>query len=295
MAKPWFISERWLIIGISVLMVLTLAMLARVLANTKERGERLGMLMLARALESQEERVKLITRTYTWDMEQQADRIRQEDTIDDAALLRRWLPLMRNRYAIRAIGLSDDQGNERVLLHADSMWRLIKSDRSAAVPLTLMTVWPINGMEPPMPDTIPARADPRGAIWFSHALENRKDGPVWSESEEPGKHLILHLSVLIRGNSDNGAFRILHFDIAGDAMLANLNQWTSDIATVLLDSKWRPLSIIDTSSIGQAWTHVLRDRRADHSTNIFRTSAGASPSNLTTPAIVPPSFTSISL
>ncbi|MCB0759176.1 MAG: sensor histidine kinase [Flavobacteriales bacterium] len=274
MAKPWFISERWLIIGISVLMVLTLAMLARVLANTKERGERLGMLMLARALESQEERVKLITRTYTWDMEQQADRIRQEDTIDDAALLRRWLPLMRNRYAIRAIGLSDDQGNERVLQRAGSKWRFIKSDRSTDEPLTLMTLWPINGVEPPLPDTVPARTDPRGAIWFSHALENRKDGPVWSESEDPGETLILHLSMLIRGNSDNGAFGILHFDIAGDAMLADLNQWTPDIATVLLDSKWRSLSLIDTSTIGRVWTQVLNDRRADHSTNIFRTSLG---------------------
>ncbi|MEO7080290.1 MAG: sensor histidine kinase, partial [Flavobacteriales bacterium] len=118
------------------------------------------------------------------------------------------------------------------------------------------------------------QSDPRRSNWFSRALENRQDEPVWSESETPEDTKLLHLSVLIRGRMENEKFRVLRFNIDADAMLANLTQWTSDVSTILLDSKWRPLTYIDTSEIGLAWRTALRDRQADHSTETFRSSAG---------------------
>ena len=118
MVKFGNISERWLIIGISLLMVLALAMVAQILANTKERGERLGMLLLDRTLEQQEQRVRLVTRTYMWDLMQESAHIVELDSIDDGGLLKRWLPIMRTRFAIRDIALANEHGDERD--HVDS-------------------------------------------------------------------------------------------------------------------------------------------------------------------------------
>ncbi len=274
MMKSGHISERWLIIGISILMMLALAMVARVLANTKERGERLGMLMLDRTLESQEQRVRLITRTYAWDLTEEADHISELDTIEDGPLLKRWLPIMRSRFAIRDIALANEHGDERVLHHVDSVWRFVKTARNQHGVTSMAAQWPINRNVPPPMDTCAPQSDPRRSNWFSRALENRQDEPVWSESETPEDTKILHLSVLIRGRMENEKFRVLRFNIDADAMLSNLTQWTPDVSTILLDSKWRPLTYIDTSEVGQAWRTALRDQQADHSTETFRSSAG---------------------
>ena len=273
MVKFGNISERWLIIGISILMVLALAMVARILSNTKERGERLGMLMLDRTIESQEERVHLIARTYVWDLMEEADHIHLLDSIQDSTLLKRWLPMMRSRYAIRDISLANEHGDERVLHHVDSIWRFIKTQRSENGVVSMASQWAINRNQIPPPDTCAIQSDPRRSNWFSRALENRQDEPVWSENEKGENTKILHLSVMIRGRMENEEFRILRFNIDADAMLSNLTQWTSDVSTILLDSKWRPLTHIDTSAIGQAWRATLRDRQVDHSTEVFRSSS----------------------
>lgn len=273
MVKFGNISERWLIIGISLLMVLALAMVAQILANTKERGERLGMLLLDRTLEQQEQRVRLVTRTYMWDLMQESAHIVELDSIDDGGLLKRWLPIMRTRFAIRDIALANEHGDERVLHHVDSIWRFIKTERSANSVVSMAAQWPINlNLIPPL-DTCAPQPDPRRSNWFSRALENRQDEPVWSESESPERTRLLHLSIMIHGRSEEDKFQVLRFNIDANDMLANLTQWTPEVSTILLDPKWRPLTYIDTSSIGKAWGKALRDRQADHSTNTFRSTS----------------------
>ena len=270
MVKLRNISERWLIIGISILMVLALAMVARVLANTEKRGERLGMMMLDRSLESHEQRLQLITNSYMWDLLDEADHIADQDSIADLQLIKRWVPVMRNRYPILAITLANEEGDEHVLNHVDSIWRYVKTARGKAQPFSMMSEWPIKQNRVPPMDTSATQADPRRSIWFSQAMENRQDEPTWSESEGPGDAKIMYLSILIRGQRESEEFRVLCFTIDADAMLASLTQWTQDLSTIVLNSKWRPLTHIDTSKVGKAWKEALREGQTDRSPKTFR-------------------------
>lgn len=273
MLKFGNISERWLILGISVLMVLALALVARILSNTKERGERLGMLLLDRTLEGQEQRLRLITGTYEWDLMEEAAHLMEPDSTGQTLPLQRWLPLMRSRFAITAISVANEHGDERMLQHVDSLWRFVHTVRGPNGTRSRDAQWPINRSTMPPLDSCAPQADPRRSNWFSRALEKRQEEPVWSESERPQDNT-LHLSVMVRGNLEPDEFRVLRFSIDADAMLSGFSQYSPHISTIVLDSKWRPLSLVDTSRLGHAWHTVLQERQADQLTTTFRNSTG---------------------
>src|SRR5690606_8313435 len=108
--------------------------------------------------------------------------------------------------------------------------------------------------------------------WFSRALEKRQEEPVWSESERPQGENTLHLSVMVRGGLEQEEFRVLRFSIDADAMLSGFSQLSPHVSTIVLDSKWRPLSLIDSSQLGRAWHTVLQERQRDQFTTTFRNS-----------------------
>lgn len=270
MLKPGTISERWLIISISVLMVLALAMVARILSNTKERGDRLGMLLLDRTLEGQQQRLRLVAQTYEWELMEEALHLMGTDSVEDALPLQRWMPLMRNRFAIREIALADEHGGERVLQHVDSTWQFIRSERHAGSAVSMGARWPIGRSSVPALDTCATQADPRRSNWFSRALENRQDAPLWSESEAAEGQANLHLSMLLRGSTDQEMFKVLRFSIDARDMLSAMSEPSPHVSTIVLDSKGRPLARPDSSRLGRAWHTVLRAREADHSRHTFR-------------------------
>jgi two-component sensor histidine kinase len=277
--KKRAISERWTILGVSILMVLALGLLARGLARNKERGQQLGMLALDRAVDSQRWRFDLLVKTFEWDLSREANYVSARTYRSDEELLERWLPLLRNRYPIKAIGLTNDRGDERTLQRVDSTWNFTSTFRSQSPAPSLSMHWLMRlSMHPSMPDTIPPPADPRETIWFSQALEDRHDQPVWSVSEEEGTQgpstETMHVSLLIRGNSDSAAYRVMHLDIDPLIMLGNLARWSPEISTILLSDKGRPLAPFDTSHNGRAWGTALNAWRPERSTREFHRSIG---------------------
>lgn len=166
------LPQRWLIIGIAALMLLALAILAKVLGNTNDLGERMGLLMLDRALDNQTLRVQLIAETYAWDLDEQAEQQLESPANSDSLLLRRWLPLLHNRYAIQAIGLADDQGNARILERADSSWRFTSVQRNGLQSTSSIAQWPVGSSARPAGDTVAMGIDPRTEAWFSKSRKN---------------------------------------------------------------------------------------------------------------------------
>ena len=273
------ISERWTIIGVAILMVLALGLLARGLSHNTESAEQLSKLALERTVDGQRWRLELLTSTYTWDLDEESGYLRNNDSISDLELIERWLPVMRTRFAIRAIGIANDRGDERILQLVDSMWRFTSTTRAGVPAITNRREWPVRRENIPMPVPVDPLHDPREDIWFSQALENGRDQPAWSEDQNQQGAECLHVSMLIRGRSDNAEYRVVHFDIDAEAMFSRLSQWSPMISTIELTSKGRILSNVhDTSSVARSWGRTLKDWSKDRSER-NRGSGGSSPWN----------------
>jgi two-component sensor histidine kinase len=272
------ISERWTIIGVAILMVLALGLLARGLSHNTERGEQLSKLALDRSLDGQRWQLELLTNTFAWNLNEEANYLQENDTISDTELIKRWLPVMRSRFAIRAIGVANDRGDEQILQLVDSMWRFTSTVRASVPARTFRSEWPVRLAGIPMPVAAEADNDPREDIWFSHALENGRDQPVWSEGKGAHGSEVLHISLLVRGGSDDSAYRVVHFDVDADAMFSRLSQWTPEVSTIELNSKGRLLTNADdTSSIGRLWGRTLLVWSEDRPITDFHGSIGEEP------------------
>ncbi len=237
-------------------MVLALGLLALWLSRNAERAAQLNSLELNRSLDGQRWRVDLMMKTFTWDLKREVEYVNLNDSSTDMALIGRWLPVLESRFAVNAIGIATDRGDEKKLQQNDSIWRFTSTTRTP-VATTVVREWPIR--KSAIPDAVagPSPPDPRESYWFSQALENRRDAPVWSEYEDPARSGEIHLSLMVRGNSDSVAYRVIHLDIAASVMFASLIEWTPEYSTIVLTSKGQSLIPLDNTAIGQAWKRAI--------------------------------------
>jgi two-component sensor histidine kinase len=109
-------------------------------------------------------------------------------------------------------------------------------------------------------------------------LEDRHNEPVWTiggSDRRPGaKEDHIHLSLLVRGQTDSSAYRVVHIDIEPSAMLDELTRWTPEVSTVILSDQGRPLIPLDTSAIGSAWKRALTLWQKDRPTSVFHRTVG---------------------
>jgi two-component sensor histidine kinase len=255
MGKGRRLSEAWTILTVSALMVLALAVLARDLVRNKERADALGSMVVGRALDRQRLVFDLVVRTYDRDAREEATYLMENAETTAQGLLRRWMPVLRSRYAIRAIGLADEQGDEYLLQRVDSLWRFTATRRETGQQGALEVIWPIrDGIEVADSSWNGAHEDPRRSEWFSQALEERNDGPSWSMAPRDGNGL-LHLSQLLRGR--DGAYQVLHFDMDPAIMFSGTTLQAAEVSAVLLTDDGRSVSAPDTGLMGRAWSRTL--------------------------------------
>lgn len=267
------IPERWAIIGVAILMVLALGLQARWLSRNTERAAQLNSLELKRSMDSQRWRLDLMMKTFTWDLNREVEYVVLNDSSTDRELIERWLPVLESRFAVNAIGVATDRGDEKSLRQNDSIWRFTSTTRNPLA-TTLVREWPIRRAAIPNAVAGPPAADPRESYWFSQALENRRDAPVWSEYDDSAMTGELHLSLMVRGNSDSVAYRVIHLDIAAQVMFASLIEWTKEYSTIVLTSKGHSLVPLDTSAVGKAWMRAISDWQNEHPTSEFKVSIG---------------------
>ncbi len=254
------LSERWIILGIALLMVLELAILARVLGNTREREDNLAILMLDRALANQDQQIKLVADAVAKDLRQEATYVRRHQPVGDSALLDRWLPLMQDHPAIRAIRLADDQGNEWMLHHPDSGWQWQVTKRQDTTMYTMASHWTRTDTMPAMA-VAATRRDPRETDWYSKAMESHGGEPVWSEAEWPSGTRSLQLSGLILASSDTGTLHVLSFCMKSAELFSGILERSSQSSALVLNALWQPISPLDSGAMGTAWDQLLKDRK----------------------------------
>lgn len=252
------VLERWLIMGIAALMLITMALLALVINNGDDRESAMQADMVERSLAGHNAKVQVVTDTYARDLEREAVRIREAIRPADSLVLGRWYPLMRMRHAIRAIVLADERKNEWALYHNDSVWQFLSHVGGKSY--SLGKKWQV-GRSPGMPtDTLPEPSDPRKSTWYSKAVENGREGPVWSMDNQPETDLA-YLSMLVRPANDSGAFHVLGFAVNVEMMLANESDLRSGETSALLGQGLAPLNVSDSSSMA-LWRKVLGEKIA---------------------------------
>lgn len=265
------ISERWTIIGVSILVLGVIALLAAAIRNTKEQPRQLGLSTIQRIMDDQRWYLHLLTRTFEWTLNEEAQQVMREDTFTDDELLQRWQSTLISRYPINAIGLADERGDERILQRSDSMWEFTSTSRITLPIESCRMRWPLrrSSVMPPY-DSIAVTEDPRETIWFSQALENRHGDPVWSDAVlDSNEENTVYLSLLVRSRIDGRPYHVVHMDINVNSMLTGLAQWTPELSVIHLSATGTPLIPLDSSNIGRSWVTALTSWRADRTTTPF--------------------------
>lgn len=165
---------------------------------------------------------------------------------DTSQLLARWRTLVNSHWSILSIRLADERGDELGLYRYDTTLQVVRTmDGSKdTVPLAaelidgrIDSVWHPWLVEP-------SRYDPRERIWFSKALENDRDVPVWSIRQfGDTSEVVLQVSTLVTGSGPDDAYQVLMFDVALDraGTIDGRGTATNGYGFALIDSEGRPV------------------------------------------------------
>ena len=238
--------------GIVTLMSVAMLLLVWGVRTSQRHEEEVARRALEGMLNVAVARIDGVAAGYANDLRREAAFLRQFDSIPLRTMLERWIPLMTTRWAITEIHQSNMYGEELSLQRDEPLWSLrvrdttISRERLIIRPRSLAEEAGRMGLrwveDPPI--------DPREAIWFSQALEDRSGEPVWSSEPGTAAHGDHHLSLLLRPREGGKPFRVLAFTI--DARLALSAEGPGVdpyyTAVFLLDSDGRDLQALEDSS-----------------------------------------------
>lgn len=250
-------------------MVLALGLLARNLLLNSRKSLQLSEVALEHSMNSQRWQLKLQMKSCSQSLNQQAEYISLEDSANGTTLIDRWLPLLRSRFAIMAVSITDERGDEQKLERADSIWRFTSTVRTSSPAETFVQEWPIRSSVIPRPVVRPPSPDPRVSNWYSQALENRQDEPVWTESRTKAGKALFQASLLVRSRNSDAFFHVVHFDIDAAALLEGQAPWSPELSNITLSPNGNLYTTLDTSPSGKAWHILLANWRNEHSTALL--------------------------
>lgn len=177
----------------------------------------------------------------------------QEDALEEANavmlgfseqdLLRRWSAVMGTHWPVISVRLADELGNELALHRLDTAMLLLRtaagsSDTSSRA-LRFVDGQAVGDsfIWAPFLDY-----DPRERIWFSKALENSREAPVWSERQfGDSAQRVVQVCQLVPNSRQGDPYRVLLFDIdlgRATAMDAR-NPWLARNGLLLINPEGR--------------------------------------------------------
>ncbi|HEX2617101.1 MAG TPA: hypothetical protein VHL57_06125, partial [Flavobacteriales bacterium] len=251
-----------MMVAIAAVIAMAMVLVVSGLVGADQRSRSLGTLTLDRVMDTQRSRLETVLGTYEWDLQEEVAFIAEHDTLTNNALVGRWRPLLEGHYAIEAVGLADERGDERALVRGDSAWvfssTVSGSEKGPAV-LTLFPMRKGGSSGRTVTHIVDDLGDPREEAWFGQALEDRHGDPVWSSSTDSVNGANeLHVSLLIRGKDDNDPYRILRITVSPELALGTLTTRTPSLATIHLSPMGTPYGRSDTTALAHAWGEALR-------------------------------------
>lgn len=163
--------------------------------------------------------------------------------LSDQDLLRRWSAVTRTHWPVISVRLADELGNELALHRLDTSLLLLRT--SAGGSDTSSWAYRFVDGEAVGDSFIWApylRYDPRERIWFSKALENSREAPVWSERQfGDSAQRVLQVCKLVPNRRPGDPYRVLLFDIDLDRASAMdvRNPWLAGNGLLLINPEGR--------------------------------------------------------
>ncbi len=169
---------------------------------------------LDRALESEQQLLRIRLTGLVHELEQAL--VLEGALLDTAGgppgtngLVGRWRPLLEGHWALTQVAIADEYGNETALLR-NGAGTLVRStsEGSQYKPSTIIA---LDGTDVTVVDSL--RYDPRSQLWFSRALEDARDVPIWTiYRHELDSLRRLRLSLLLRAKDNTDPFHVVMFE-----------------------------------------------------------------------------------
>ncbi|HRD51345.1 MAG TPA: sensor histidine kinase [Flavobacteriales bacterium] len=180
---------------------------------TEQRAQDLVGLDILRAQQMLAVRVDAMFHEWQEDAIEESAAIAER--IDEDHLIQRWKALLHSHWPMIAVRLADEFGNETSLYRNDDGLMLVRTVQSSidTVPMAYaVTDDGIDSIGQPLHAF--GHYDPRERIWFSKALENSREVPVWGERQfGDSVQRVVQVSNVIRGGQSDQGFRVLLIDI----------------------------------------------------------------------------------
>jgi two-component sensor histidine kinase len=209
-------TDRYIALGIVLVLVLAVYYIVSSAFGLRNRQLDLSELSLERTQQMLRLRLDGLFHEIGEDLREEAAAVGDDAFGDPPSVIERWRPLFNSHWAIVAMRLADEQGNEIEYLRNGEERLLVLTHLGSKEqgPLVLDPVHRDTLDPTVLPPHIGTDHDPRQRIWFGKALENTRDEPTWNiwyngDTAKP----LLQVSLLIRSAEQGRPFRILAMDV----------------------------------------------------------------------------------
>ncbi len=137
----------------------------------------------------------------------------------------RWRPLLSRKWAWCKVGVADEHGNEIALQRSeDTLLVRITEEGSQRKPAEVRILNASSGLSDQETLLRTEQYDPRARLWFSKALEDARDAPIWTIIHNENEDItLLQTSLLLRPTTAGAPFRVIAVD-ADPERIAWLNE-----------------------------------------------------------------------
>jgi two-component sensor histidine kinase len=209
--------DRYITLGIVAVLVLAVAYIIHSTNELRSRQLDLSEVTLERTQQMFRLRLDGLFHEIAGDLRGEAAALQDTTQFNEIwPLVARWRPLMTSHWAIMAVRLADEHGNEFEYARNDGDGTvMITTAGSKEVPPLVYDATTRQPLDPGMMhEIVDPGYDPRQRIWFSKALENTRDEPTWNikylnDTLPP----LLQVSMLMRSPRPERPFQILEMDV----------------------------------------------------------------------------------
>lgn len=240
---------------------------SRALLKAPDRDRELGRMALQYIMNSERQELDAAVHRIEQDLLKEAAFAQAQDSLEEKALLKRWEPLMRGEWPIRAVTLACENGTSLELMRSPVGWLSTSTLQGPETGPQVVMEWPYaREMDSAYVHIGGEVTGPRRATWFGQALENHGAGPAWTLSNDSvGPHTHVDVALLLRAHGGERRYRVLRFSVSVRRLLRSMGAPPATHVAVYLNSNGAPLYSTDSVALEADDNAVLTQWSATNS------------------------------
>ncbi len=262
--------DRLLPLILAALLLSGAWLLARQAFNLRAKGSEAVADALARSQELLQVKLDAMFSKWQEHLVEEAEASRRGH--DEDWLLDRWAGALRNHWEFLSIRLADERGNELALHRDDTILVVVRTSLTDSAGYPVATRFGAENDSLRWAWTKLGHYDPRERIWFSKALENDRESPIWTLRQfGDTAEKVMQASLLISRGHESEAFRVMLLEVSLERAAGAGQSATRSQGVALLTSAG---ASIKASSSGpranEALQAAIAQRRANPAERISR-------------------------